>query len=338
MKLAAVIVTYNSAGCIGNCLEACLRFRDEFDVGIAVVDNASPDGTCDAARRYPAVQVIANDSNRGFAGAANQGFALFADADAVLLLNPDTAILSSPSLLSAELNADPRLAAVGGQLIDNTGVPQRGFQVRRFPTPASLIFEVLGLNRMFPSNAVNRRYRALDLDPRQKAENVQPAGACVLIRRSAWVEAGGFDEHFHPLWFEDVDLLHRLVRAGWATRYVPCFSASHAGAHSVRSLGWSERQLYWYSSLLRYASLYFQAPKRILLCGAVIIGVMPRTVTGMFLQRSTRPVGVCARVVGLAITYLWTGSKSTLRTEKASMSSHVECEPAGSLKRPSSLV
>ncbi len=338
MKLAAVIVTYNSSGCIGGCLEACLRFQHEFAAGIVVVDNASPDGTSDIAGRYAGVRVVANNSNRGFAGAANQGFSLVEGADAVLLLNPDAVLLSPPSLLASELESDARLAAVGGQLLDESGVPQGGFQVRRFPTAAALAFEVLGVNRLLPGNPVNRRYRALDLDPGRNAENIQPAGACLLIRRTAWHAAGGFDEGFYPLWFEEVDLLQRLRGEGWTTRYICAFSARHAGAHSVRSLSWASRQLYWYSSLLRYASLYFQDRKRILICGAVILGILPRMVTGMFLQRSIRPFGVGLKVIGLAITYLWTGSALSIRSEMATMSSPVECEPAGALKRPGSLV
>ena len=39
------------------------------------------------------------------------------------------------------------------------GRPQHGFNVRAFPTPMTLVFELLGLNRLWPSNPVNRRYR-----------------------------------------------------------------------------------------------------------------------------------------------------------------------------------
>jgi hypothetical protein len=44
----------------------------------------------------------------------------------------------------------------------------------------------------------------------------QPAGAFFMFRRSAWLELGGFDENFWPVWFEDVDFCARLRSAGYS--------------------------------------------------------------------------------------------------------------------------
>ncbi len=74
---------------------------------------------------------------------------------------------------------------------------------------------MLGLNRLWPGNPVNRRYRCLDLDLEAAADVEQPAGAFLLIRRDAWQALGGFDEGFHPIWFEDVDFLKRARDAGY---------------------------------------------------------------------------------------------------------------------------
>jgi GT2 family glycosyltransferase len=304
MKIGAVIVTFNSAGHIAACLAACANYASQLEAGIVVVDNASSDATTQLAAAFPGVTLIANSHNAGFAAAANQGFEALPAADAILLLNPDARILSSPSLLAQPLIDDPSTAAAGGMLLAVSGQSQRGFQFRRFPTPTALAFEVLGLNRLFPWNPINRRYRALDLDPSQPAENIQPAGACVLIRRKAWLRVGGFDQRFFPIWFEDVDFLKRLAAAAWHIRYIPAFRAAHEGAHSIGQLRRSSRHLYWYSSLLRYASLHFGPLGRGLVCWAVVVGVLPRTVTGMLLERSIQPLRVYGRLVRLSITYL----------------------------------
>lgn len=336
MTTGAVIVTYNSAGHIGPCLDSCLAHARDLDAGIVVVDNASSDSTLDEVRSRPAVTIIANSHNAGFAAAANQGFAALPHAAAVLLLNPDTQLISSPSILSRALQETPRAAAAGGMLLSPSGAPQLGFQFRRFPTPAALAFETLGLNRLFPSNPVNRRYRALDLDPALPAEGIQPAGACLLVLRAAWQQVSGFDEGFHPLWFEDVDFLKRLSDSGWRILYAPAFQAAHFGGHSIARLRTASRQLYWYNNLLRYASLHFGTAGRVLNCGAVFIGVSPRAVTGMLLERTVQSVALYGRLGQLAVTYLWGGVSFASSPGKASRASHSECEPAGTQKRTGS--
>ena len=67
-----VVVTYNSADVIDACLDACENIPLAH---IVVVDNASSDGTADRVRRRRGVQLIANATNRGFAGAVNRAFA-----------------------------------------------------------------------------------------------------------------------------------------------------------------------------------------------------------------------------------------------------------------------
>ena len=152
-----VVVTYHSAAEIGPCLDAALATGAE----IVVVDNASTDGTVSEVRRRP-VRLIANSTNRGFAAAVNQGFAVL-QCPYVLLLNPDSVLQTDLGPLR-DACAAPDAAGAGGLLLDISGQPQVGFMVRRFPTAASLALEALLLNRVWPQNPVNRRYRGLDLD------------------------------------------------------------------------------------------------------------------------------------------------------------------------------
>ncbi len=300
MRLAALVITHNSQGCVRACLESCLRHADQLPEGILVIDNASTDSTCAAVEEFPRVRLIANPENRGFAGAVNQGMRALARADAVLLLNPDVELASPPGVLAEALESHPRAGAAGGLLLGPDGQPQRGFFLRRLPTTASLCFEILGLNRLWPSNPVNRRYRALDLPADRPASGLQPPGACLLVRRSAWAAISGFDESFHPVWFEDVDFICRLLHAGWDTVYTPAFRAAHHGGHSVLQMDWEQRQRNWYSGLIRYVSKHFQTLGRILVCLSIVVGTLPRVVTGMLWKRSLGPLQLYARLVRLA--------------------------------------
>ena len=218
---------------------------------VIVVDNSSHDDSTEAARRAGA-QLIANATNRGFAAAANQG-AQAASGNSILLLNPDTELVEGLDRLVATLDQNPGAGAVAGVLVDAiTGHPQRGFSVRRFPRFSTFAFEVLGINRLWPGNPVNARYRCLDLDLRQPQEIDQPAGACLMVRKEVWDRLNGFDESYYPLWFEDVDFCLRLRQAGLKILLEPNCRLLHQGGHSLETIGFRERQLYWYGNLFYY--------------------------------------------------------------------------------------
>jgi GT2 family glycosyltransferase len=186
---------------------------------------------------------------------------------------------------------------VAGKLVDGQGRPQAGFSVRRFPTVASLCFEALGLNAVWPGNPVNRRYRCLDLDLDSPAEVDQPAGAFLMLRRDAWEALGGFDEGFRPVWFEDVDFLKRARDRGYRVRLAPAAVAMHAGGRSIGRVPSGTREIYWYASLLRYASKHFRTSGWLPVSGAVIAGSAFRMLHGVLGTRRLKPVAVYGRVI-----------------------------------------
>ena len=253
------------------------------------------------------MQLIANTSNRGFAGAVNQGFAALHE-EAILILNPDAIPLRGIDLLEKKVLSNG-VAAATGRLIGSDGKDQEGFNIRSLPTAATLAFEVLGLNRVWPANPVNRRYRRKL--PEAVADVEQPAGAFLMIRRSAWASIGGFDEAFFPIWFEDVDFCQRLKAAGLRIVYMPEAAAQHQGAHSASQLSWKQRQLFWYGSLLRYASKHMSVGSRCVVGLAVVLACFPRTIAGMFQVGVSEPVTVYSRVIWLAGQCLRTGERGS---------------------------
>ena len=238
---------------------------------IVVVDNASQDHTVAVVRAYP-VRLIANSANLGFAGAVNQAIRQ-TEADFVLLLNPD-ALISSPLDPLQDLCREPSTGAVAGLLTDSSGSPQIGFTARRLPSPLSLSFETLGLNRLFPWNPINWRFRCFDLalNGNTPITVEQPAGAFLMFQKATWEILGGFDEQFHPLWFEDVDFCARLKQLNLGIFLVPNVVAKHTGSHSILNMPREIRAKYWYGNLLRYASKHFSARGRRLVSFSVLLG------------------------------------------------------------------
>ena len=283
----------------GPVIAACLDSCSSLDT--VVVDNASTDDTIMRVKARPSVRLIANPTNRGFAAAVNQGVGAH-DHAYILLLNPDVELKYPVQPL-----VDTGAAIATGKLIDQHGKPQVGFTLRTFPTAATLAFEVLGLNRLWPRNPVNRRYRCLDADLDAPAQVEQPAGAYLLFRRNLWAQLGGFDEQFYPVWFEDVDFCKRAWDLGFRAQYVPEVEARHLGAHSITKLDWACREAYWYASLLRYAFKHFRPLAFRGVSAAVVSGSILRAVGGVFKRRSLQPVTVYARVGRLAALSLLCG-------------------------------
>jgi GT2 family glycosyltransferase len=274
------IVTFNSERYIGACLDAALASGAE----VVVVDNGSADGTSAEVRERPAARLIENGFNAGFAGGVNQAIRAL-PSPLVLLLNPDAVLRSPLDDLVAACSA-PGVGAAGGRLIDESGATETGFVVRRFPTPLALAFEVLGVNRLWRGNPVNRRYRCFNLDHSQPADVEQPAGAFLMLRRDVWDRLGGLDERFFPFWFEDVDFCRRVAAAGLRIRYAPGAVASHAGGHSVRQAPWDVRKSAWNANLMRYARKHFGPLGARAVCAAVAAGCLLRLVPELLARRS----------------------------------------------------
>lgn len=308
MRIGAVVVTWNSAKYIEACLASCGEHILGQGGRALVIDNGSQDDTVQLARQFQGVEVLAQNANTGFAAAVNLGFRALNDCEAVLVLNPDARIKRGIRAMLAALERQGG-GAVGGMLVGEDERPQAGFCVRRLPSPLMLSMEALGLNRIWTSNPANRRYRCLDLDLTKPAEVEQPAGAFVLIGRQAWLAVGGFEEEYYPLWFEDVDFMNRIRAAGFRVSYVPDAVAVHAGGHSLAAICWGTRQLYWYGSLLKYASRHFSRPGRWAVCWAVILGAAARAVTGTFQRRPFQTWGIYGQVVRLAAGFLGKGRK-----------------------------
>ncbi|HUI81242.1 MAG TPA: glycosyltransferase family 2 protein [Bryobacteraceae bacterium] len=291
--IGVVVVTYNSAAVIGACLDAAMGAGAD----LVVVDNASTDATLVEVKRR-SVRLIANSTNRGFAAAVNQGCAEL-NCPYLLLLNPDAILASDLDPLRAACDL-PNAAGAGGRLLGADGQPQAGFMVRRLPTPAALILEALLLNRVWPGNPINRKYRSLDLDDSRLQPVEQPAGAFLMIRRDVWQALGGLDERFWPVWFEDVDFCRRAIDAGYSLHYAPQAVAKHTGAHSFRALTLEMRRIYWYRSLLRYSAKHFRRPGVRAVCLAVVAGSCVRAVLESALEMSLRPIAAYGSVVRLA--------------------------------------
>jgi GT2 family glycosyltransferase len=219
--LSAVIVTYNSVHLIGECLEA-IRARLGA-VEVLVVDNQSEDDTVATATAADwQARIISMGRNAGYGSACNRGVRESAN-EHVLLMNPDVVIEHADvAALKATLSQSPLglVAPAMRNQAEKVGRPQA---FPRSPWLEELSILALG---PFRPRALSRRARPVDTDAAAWA-----AGALLLIRRSEFLEVGGFDERFF-LYYEDQDLGIRYHDAGLPIRSTSALSAAHDGGQS----------------------------------------------------------------------------------------------------------
>ncbi len=240
-ELSVVIVNRNGGERLAECLASVEREAAGKEWEVLIVDNASGDGSPDlAAKRFPAVKLVRNRKNLGFAKANNRGFGL-SRGEFVLFLNPDTVIFPGAlGLLLEELRRDPGTGAVGPALFFD----ENAFQVS-FGGKVTFFRE---LARKSVLNAWRKR-RLRRLRRRRPAAWV--SGACLMTSREVLEKTGGFDEKFF-LYFEDIDLCYRIREQGFRVVFLPEARVFHAGGVSASEAPYFSRLEYRRSQLYFY--------------------------------------------------------------------------------------
>jgi GT2 family glycosyltransferase len=268
--VAAVVVNYEAGSALAECV-ATLRSQDLAE--LVVVDNGSHDGSVDDLRgRFPDVDVLTAGVNLGYGAGANRGLAA-TRAPYLLVCNPDLSFpAGTVTTLVEALEADPG-AAVAGPLI-RTPAGDRYPSARQFPSLVDAAGHAM-LGLFAPSNRFTRAYQRTDLvtSGDRPAPVDWVSGACLLVRRTAAEQVGGFDEAYF-MYAEDVDLCWRLGEAGWSVLYVPAAEVTHL--QGVSTAGRPYRMiLEHHRSLLRFAGRSTRGWRRLLL-PLVAVGIGAR--------------------------------------------------------------
>lgn len=212
---------------------------------IIVADDASPI----PFPEVDGVSVVRAERNRGFGPTVNLG-AKSATGDLLLVLNSDLTVEHTfiENLLSHSAEWQP--AVISPQVREN-GKPAA--TSRHWPSVRASFFSWLTpLARWRATNAW--RWLAGHYDPASTHPGGQKVdwvvGACMLIPRSVFEQAGGFDERFH-MNSEEVDLQKRLARTGVPSVIIPQVAVDHVGGGSSDP----SRRRQW---LVNGLFLYFQ--------------------------------------------------------------------------------
>ena len=222
--LSYCVVNTNGREYLLDCLDAIERTRPAgVEHEILVLDNASGDGSADAARSWDrerttrqagALRLIALEQRTG---KAENDSTLMREANGryCLLLNEDSELRpGAATALVAALEADPKAAAAGPQLLDSSGAPVPC--AWRFPGVGTALAGAVFLHRLLTVQSRGTETRRVDW----------AQSSALLVRREAAAEVGYMDSDFF-VYYDECDFARRLADAGWHSLFVPAAEAIH---------------------------------------------------------------------------------------------------------------
>lgn len=247
-NVSAVIVTWNSAGVIENCVRSLRNTAGGILAEVTLVDNGSTDSTLALARAAdPHARVIENRTNLGLPAANNLGMQA-SSAPYFLICNPD--VVFHPGAVEAMVD-----------LLDRR--PEAGWVVPRLLyTDGSLQTSTGDLPRLWDALAGRQSARRRSggetrgfwwdgWDHSDERAIGRGHEAAYLVRRAAVDQVGGQDERYVLDW-EGIDWAERFARLGWQIWLTPAAEVTHLGGASIRTV-----PLRWILSSHRGMYIYF---------------------------------------------------------------------------------
>jgi len=195
---------------------------------IYMADNASTDDSVSfVAEKYPDIQIIQNTTNGGYAKGYNEALKKVPEP-LLVLLNSDVEV--TENWLTPIVNTfktDSTLVAAQPKILD-----YKNKSYFEYAGAAGGFLDSLG----YPY-CRGRIFDTVEKDEGQYKDTKKifwATGACLFVRREAFLKAGGFDEDFFAHQ-EEIDLCWRLQAQGGTIQYIGTSHVFHVGGATLSS-------------------------------------------------------------------------------------------------------
>lgn len=261
MQISVVILNYNVAYYLYQCIQSVQKALQYIDSEIIVVDNASKDNSSQLVQKYfPKVKYIYNNENLGFPKGNNIGV-FQAQGDYICVLNPDTVVAENTFLKILDFFNQSKnelfqsnIGILGSKLIDGTGkfLPE---SKRGVPTPWVACTKIFGLYKYFPQFTWFNKYYAQHLLENENGKVDVLVGAFMVMSRKMYIDVGGFDENCF-MYSDDIDLSYRVRKTGKYNFYFSETSVIHyKGESTIKDqnyfIRFNDAMQYFYSKHFR---------------------------------------------------------------------------------------
>lgn len=211
-KVSIIIPVYNQYAMTMRCLGSLAGHTKDIACEVILADDNSTDETRHIASAVTGLKLVKNPGKRGFVNNCNHA-ACSATGEYLYFLNNDTLVFPGTVRTLAEtLDADPAVAVVGSKCILPGGKLQA----------AGSYWEKGGFtgNTGRYDNPLKPEYNEFRLVD-------YCTGASLMLRRSFWLETGGFDPAYAPGYYEETDLCAQAAARGLKVAYQPLSEVIH---------------------------------------------------------------------------------------------------------------
>ncbi len=274
--VSIIFINYNSKEVSKRSIISIKKFYDE-ELEIIIFNNSKKEDLNELKDIYKNIKIIVSDKNLGFTKGCNIGVKN-ANGKYVLLLNPDVIFINNflkEGVQFLENNSD--VSAVGFKIL-NPDISIQKESIRNTPTPLNTLLRFLGLDKFIK---LLKPYYDENYEKVHEVEIL--SGACMLIKKEAFLDIGGFDESFF-LYGDDIDLCIRLRKNGYKLYYLPINSVVHFKGGSLNKF--SIKRIYLsHRAMFLYVKKYYS--KNPLLFFILSLGVFIRFLIFVFISLIT---------------------------------------------------
>ena len=208
--ITLVITNWNGKDLLRECLPSILKavaFDSKRLYEIMVVDDCSTDDSLKILEEeFPDVKRLKTPVNMGFQRANNYGIKK-SDSRLVMPMNNDIKLDEDALFHLAEHFEQGNVFSVSGKFF--------GFDGKTF----------LYGNR--GGYFKNGHFYLYEKEPDDNSQTLFACGGAFMVDRKRYLELGGFDNLYHPLYYEEIDLSYRALKRGWEVCYEPKSIAYH---------------------------------------------------------------------------------------------------------------
>jgi GT2 family glycosyltransferase len=213
VDVSVIIPVFNQFEFTHACLASLQAVEEQTRFEIIIVDDCSTDSTADALPQIGGIKYFRNERNSGFVASCNRG-AEKARGKYLVFLNNDTIVKSGwLTALLDTFKEERRAGIVGSKLLYPDG---------RLQEAGGIIWR----------DASGWNYGKFD-DPGKPEYNYLRevdycSAAALMIPKTRFESAGGFDSRYAPGYYEDTDLAFKVRQAGYRVLYQPLSEVIHS--------------------------------------------------------------------------------------------------------------
>ena len=209
-KITLIITNWNGSDLLRECLPTVFKavdFDRDHAYEVMVIDDCSTDNSLEVlAKEFPKVRAEKTPHNLGFQEANNFAVQL-AESKVVMPMNND-------------IKLAPKALYYLAQHFDNTEVFAVSGKIFAFDQTTFLYGNRGGYFR-------KGHFHLYEKPPEDDSQTLFACGGAFMVNRQQYLDLGGFDSMYHPLYYEEIDLSYRALKRGWKVHYEPRSIAYH---------------------------------------------------------------------------------------------------------------